>query len=94
VRGAARQRPLLHRLRDLVGELDVEALAAGDGLLQAVEGVLGEVLLLDAGREDVRAVEVEALGQVGGAQTAVRLPLVRAWLRFVLLEDGFGRDRA
>ncbi len=75
VRGALLQRPLQHRVGDLVGEVDVEALAAGHGGLQALEGVLGEAVLLDRGGEDVLAVVVDRLGQVGRAQTAVRRPL-------------------
>ena len=49
------QRPLLHRLGDLVGERGVERLAVVERVLQALVGVLREALLLDGGREDVRA---------------------------------------
>ena len=50
---AALERPLLHRVGDLVGEGRIERLAGLQGLVQAGERVLGEPFLLDRGGEDV-----------------------------------------
>ena len=77
VGGAALERPLLHRLGDLVGERGVEGLAVLEGRLQLLEGVLREPLLLHRGREDVLAERVVlGLGEVDGAERlAVGAPL-------------------
>ena len=77
VGGAALQRPLLHRLGDLVGEVGVERLAGGEHRLQLLVRVLREAVLLHRGREDVGAERVvRLLGQVDGAERlAVGAPL-------------------
>src|SRR5918995_2524646 len=73
---AARQGPLLHRLRHGVGQRDVEDLAMLEGRLELLVDVVGQELLLDGGREDVLAEWVVVLlGQVDGAKgLAVRAP--------------------
>ena len=60
VRGAALQRPALHRLGDGVGERGVERLAVGERALQRLEDVLGQAGALDLGAEDVGAEDLVA----------------------------------
>ncbi len=71
VGGALLHRPLLHRLRDRVGERGVERLAARQRLLQRLVHVLGQSPALDGRGEDVRGEHLVAgEGQVGRAEPA------------------------
>ena len=69
VGGPVRQRPLLHRVRDRVGDGRVERLVPVDGSAQLLVGRLGEVLALGDVVEDVLAVDVGA----GAFQVVLRL---------------------
>ncbi len=90
VRGAALQRPALHRLRDRVGQGRVQRLALGERRRERLEDVLGQSLALDGGAEDVGAEDLVAgFGQVGRAErTAVGAPLRGGDI--VLADSGHG----
>ena len=90
------ERPLLHRLRDRVGERGVELGAAGDRRAQLRVDVLGQALALLGEAEDVGAEDLVAdLGQVSSAEgLAVGAPLsggdvvdTGPWHSRVLLES-------
>ena len=86
--------PLADYFIDLVGEGEVERLAVLQGLLEALEGALGQALLLLGGTEDVRAEDLGVgLGEVGRPESStVRAPLRGEDVRMAGSRDGHGRN--